>query len=122
MKDLVASSLAPVLDFHDLTGCSQAEKRLTSAHLRDRRDGMTRQVTARHWVLALGPWMDRALGAWFQEDSRSLRLPSGIHLWREALPGCERPWAMLRPGGRVLFVIPRDGGLQVGTTEREVPF
>jgi glycerol-3-phosphate dehydrogenase len=31
-----------------------------------------------------------------------------------------RPWALRLPKGRILFAIPRDGLLQVGTTEREV--
>jgi len=71
-------------------------------------------------VFALGPWTDAALRGWFQEDSRRLRLSAGIHLWLDPVPGCERPWAMRLPKGRILFAIPRDGLLQVGTTEREV--
>ena len=60
------------------------------------------------------------MGQWFGETRKRLRLSSGIHLWFDAVPGCERPWAIRRPKGRILFVIPRDGQLQVGTTEREV--
>ncbi|HWQ07648.1 MAG TPA: hypothetical protein VN436_01015, partial [Holophaga sp.] len=58
--------------------------------------------------------------AWFQEVSHRLRLSAGIHLWLDAVPGCERPWAIRRPKGRIIFAIPRDGRMQVGTTEREV--
>ena len=61
-----------------------------------------------------------AMADWFGETRKRLRLSAGIHLWFDALPGCERPWAIRRPKGRILFVIPRDGLLQVGTTEREV--
>jgi glycerol-3-phosphate dehydrogenase len=60
------------------------------------------------------------MAAWFGETRKRLRLSAGIHLWFDSVPGCERPWAIRRPGGRILFVIPRDGRLQVGTTEREV--
>jgi glycerol-3-phosphate dehydrogenase len=120
VQDLAASSAAELLDFHEVERWSDASGRLGSARLRDRRDGTARTVTARQWVFALGPWTDGALGQWFQEPSHRLRLSSGIHLWLDPIPGCERPWAMLRPGGRILFVIPRDGRLQVGTTEREV--
>ena len=120
VNDLVASSDALVLDFHEVEGWTDRSGRLETATVRDRRDGTRGTVTARQWVFALGPWTDPAMRAWFQEDARRLRLSAGIHLWLDPIPGCERPWAMPRPHGRILFVIPRDGLLQVGTTEREV--
>ena len=120
VSDLFASSAAQLFDFHEVERWSNASGRLVAAALRDRRDGTRRSVTARQWVFALGPWTDAALRGWFQEDSRRLRLSAGIHLWLDPVPGCERPWAMRLPKGRILFAIPRDGLLQVGTTEREV--
>ncbi len=120
VRDLAASSRALILEGHEVEALRDADGRLTSARLRDRRDGAARTLRAERWVFALGPWHDQAMRTWFGEERRRLRLSSGIHLWFEALPGCERPWAVRRPGGRILFVIPRDGRLQVGTTEREV--
>jgi glycerol-3-phosphate dehydrogenase len=119
-KDLAASSEAVRLDFHEPEGFETAEEGLRSARLRDRRDGTLRQLRARRWVFALGPWTDGVMARWFGESRKRLRLSSGIHLWFDAVPGCDRPWAIRRPKGRILFVIPRDGMLQVGTTEREV--
>ena len=119
-KDLAASSDALLLDYHDPEAFEDADGELRALRLRDRRDGACRQLRARRWVSALGPWTDGALAAWFGETRPRLRLSSGIHLWFDAVPGCERPWAVRRPKGRILFVIPRDGLLQVGTTEREV--
>jgi len=119
-KDLAASSAAAVLSFHVPEGFSDVAGQLTSLRLRDRRDGTLRTLKARKWVFALGPWTDGALATWFGEIRKRLRLSSGLHLWFDAVPGCERPWAIRRPKGRILFVIPRDGLLQVGTTEREV--
>lgn len=119
-RDLAASSEAALLDYHDLESWDASTDALRAARLRDRRDGTSRELKARRWVFALGPWTDSAMRAWFQEDSRRLRLSSGIHLWFPPVPGCERPWTIRRAGGRVLFVIPREGRLQVGTTEREV--
>jgi glycerol-3-phosphate dehydrogenase len=119
-KDLAASSQAISLEFHEPEGFDRDASGLRSARLRDRRDGTLRELRARRWVFALGPWTDGAMANWFGETDRRLRLSSGIHLWFEAVPGCQRPWAIRRPGGRILFVIPRDGMLQVGTTEREV--
>jgi glycerol-3-phosphate dehydrogenase len=119
-KDLAASSQATLLDFHDPEGFEDSGGTLTTLRLRDRRDGTIRRLSARRWVLALGPWTDGAMRQWFGETEPRLRLSSGIHLWFDAVPGCERPWAIRRPKGRILFVIPRDGLLQVGTTEREV--
>jgi glycerol-3-phosphate dehydrogenase len=119
-KDLAASSEALLLDFHEPEGFDTDGDGVRSAHLRDRRDGTLRQLRARRWVLALGPWTDGAMGRWFGETRKRLRLSAGIHLWFDPVPGCDRPWAIRRPKGRILFVIPRDGRLQVGTTEREV--
>jgi glycerol-3-phosphate dehydrogenase len=119
-RDLVASSAAALLDFHEPEGFDADARGLQALQLKDRRDGSARRLTARQWVFALGPWTDGAMSRWFDETGRRLRLSAGIHLWFDALPGCERPWAIRRPKGRILFVIPRDGRLQVGTTEREV--
>ncbi len=119
-KDLAASAEAVLLDFHEPEGFEDAGGALKALRLRDRRDGTLRRLSARQWVFALGPWTDGALTHWFGETRQRLRLSSGIHLWFDAVPGCERPWAIRRPKGRILFVIPRDGLLQVGTTEREV--
>ena len=120
VQDFAASSDAQILDFHQVEQWHDAQGLLEAVTVRDRRDGTQRTVKARQWVFALGPWTDTAMGQWFQEDSHRLRLSAGIHLWLDAVPGCDRPWAMRRPKGRILFVIPRDGCLQVGTTEREV--
>ncbi|WP_243383692.1 FAD-dependent oxidoreductase [Geothrix alkalitolerans] len=119
-KDLAASSEALTLDFHEAERFEQDRDGLKLLHLVDRRDGSLRQLAARRWVFALGPWTDGAMARWFGETRKRLRLSAGIHLWFDAVPGCERPWAIRRPKGRILFVIPRDGMLQVGTTEREV--
>jgi glycerol-3-phosphate dehydrogenase len=119
-KDLAASSAAVLLDFHEPEAFEAAGGALRTLRLRDRRDGTLRQLTARQWVFALGPWTDACMARWFGETRKRLRLSSGLHLWFDAVPRCERPWAIRRPKGRILFVIPRDGQLQVGTTEREV--
>lgn len=119
-RDLAASSHAARLDFHEPEGFEDFRGALESLRLRDRRDGTARRLAARQWVFALGPWTDRAMARWFGEARPRLRLSAGIHLWFDGLPGCDRPWAIRRPKGRILFVIPRDGLLQVGTTEREV--
>ncbi|MFA6004001.1 MAG: FAD-dependent oxidoreductase [Elusimicrobiota bacterium] len=119
-KDLAASSQATMLDFHEIVSWEERGGALAAVRIRDRRDGTLRRLEAKRWVFALGPWTDTAMKAWFNEPGPRLRLSSGIHIWFPAVPGCERPWAIRRPGGRILFVIPRDGRLQVGTTEREV--
>lgn len=120
VRDLAASSEAAVLDFHEVGEFEEHRGNLTAVQLKDRRDGAARTLSFRTAVFALGPWHDQAMRAWFGDTLLRLRLSAGIHLWFDAIPGCERPWALRRPGGRILFVIPRDGRLMVGTTEREV--
>jgi glycerol-3-phosphate dehydrogenase len=119
-KDLATSSAAVLLDFHEPERFEDGDGGLKALTMRDRRDGTRRRLAARRWVFALGPWTDGAMSTWFGETRKRLRLSSGIHLWFDGVAGCERPWAIRRPMGRILFVIPRDGLLQVGTTEREV--
>ena len=119
-RDLAASSQALLLDHHEAESFEEGDDGLKAVTMKDRRDGTVRRLVARQWVFALGPWTDGAMADWFGETRKRLRLSAGIHLWFDALPGCERPWAIRRPKGRILFVIPRDGLLQVGTTEREV--
>ena len=123
VRDLAASSGATWLDFHEVEGFDDESGALKAARLRDLRDGSRRTLHAGKWVFALGPWNDPFMKRWFGEERRRLRLSSGIHLWFDApelLKGCEHPWALMRGHGRILFVIPRDGLLQVGTTERAV--
>ncbi|HEU4951516.1 MAG TPA: FAD-dependent oxidoreductase [Holophagaceae bacterium] len=124
VRDLMASSRAAALDFHEVEGFEEGGGGLRAMRLRDRRDGTLRTVAAKRFVFALGPWTDPFLARWFGETRRRLRLSSGIHLWFDPkgtpLERCARPWAMMRSKGRILFVIPRDGLIQVGTTEREV--
>lgn len=118
-QDLAASSKAHILDFHELLSFEDQGGELQSANIQDLRDGQKRSLRARQWVMALGPWTDKTLQTWFKEDSQRLRLSSGIHLWLEGAPGLVRPWTLRRPNSRVLFVIPRDGRLLIGTTERK---
>ena len=119
-RDLAASSRAVPLDFHEPEHFEEGQEGLKALTLTDRRDGTRRRLSARRLVFALGPWTDGAMSTWFGETRKRLRLSSGIHLWFDPVPGCASPWAIRRPGGRILFIIPRDGLLQVGTTEREV--
>ncbi len=124
VRDLAASSIATWLDFHEIEGFEDEPGQLKAAHARDLRNGSKRTINAKQWVFALGPWNDGLMLRWFGDSWKRLRLSSGIHLWFDApellAAGCQRPWAMMRGKGRILFVIPRDGLLQVGTTERAV--
>ena len=123
--DLLASSDALRYDFHTVDRWDIRLNGVVGAHLTDRRDGTKRELIAGKWVYALGPWNDATIQEWFGsvpgfDSCNRLRLSAGIHLWLEAVDGCEVPWTIQRRGGRVIFVIPRDGMLHVGTTEREV--
>jgi glycerol-3-phosphate dehydrogenase len=124
VRDMMASSAATLLDFHEVMGFETEDRALKSVTLRHRLSPDLRVLAAKRFVFALGPWMDGFLEKWFGETRKRLRLSSGIHLWFDPegtpLERCQRPWAMMRSKGRILFVIPRDGLIQVGTTEREV--
>lgn len=127
VRDLAASSDALPYEFHHIARFETAPDTAKNGHstvrtaiLRDRRKGEDRAVTATKWVFALGPWLDEALYEWFGETRKRLTLSTGIHFWFDPIAGCERPMAITYGRNRILFLIPRDEGLQVGTTERAV--
>ncbi len=117
--DLAASSTALLYEHQTVIGWHKRGETLTEATLMGV-DHEFSLVRASKWVFALGPWIDGTLSKWFCEEKKRLRLSAGIHIWFEGIKGCEHPWVVERPNNRVFFIIPRNGCLQVGTTEREV--
>jgi len=111
------------LNYARVTGFEKgADGRLTSARVEDPTSRRQFVVHARAFINATGPWADAVREMATPGILRRMRLSKGVHivLPLEILPGSD---AMLIPkteDGRVLFAIPWQGRLLVGTTDDEV--
>ncbi|MBT3584479.1 MAG: FAD-dependent oxidoreductase [Halobacteriovoraceae bacterium] len=87
--------------------------------LRDEMNAKEWQVIAKDIVFALGPFTDQVLGKIDLFDWKDCLLPSkGSHLWfdKNKLP-IDCPMVLNTKDDRVIFVIPHDNKVLVGTTE-----
>ncbi|MBZ5501811.1 MAG: glycerol-3-phosphate dehydrogenase/oxidase, partial [Acidobacteriia bacterium] len=111
------------LNYARVTGFEKgADGKLRSAQVEDRISHRQFLVDARAFVNATGPWADTVRDMATPGTPRRMRLSKGVHivLPLEILPSRD---AMLIPkteDGRVLFAIPWQGRLLVGTTDDEV--
>ena len=111
------------LNYARVTGFEKgADGKLSSAQVEDRVSHRQFVVPARAFVNAAGPWADAVREMAAPGIPRRMRLSKGVHivLPLEILPGSD---AMLIPkteDGRVLFAVPWQGRLLVGTTDDEI--
>lgn len=97
----------------------RAHKNGHIATLKDQITGEEKEVFARHIVMALGPFSDQVLAKVLPGGWRPRLLPSkGSHLWlkKEAL-NLKGPLLLTPQDGRVIFVMPWEKAILVGTTE-----
>ncbi len=88
---------------------------------RDTRTGQTFQVKAKHVCSTVGPWTDFLGAAFFPDWQRRLRPTKGIHLTfsRSRLP-LELAVVMAADSEkRIVFAIPREEMILIGTTDTE---
>lgn len=88
-------------------------------HLKDQITGDMRTVTCDELVFATGPFTDKLMHQLdFIKWSDKLLPSKGSHLWldHKALP-IEHPVVLTPKDGRVIFVIPQNNKVLVGTTE-----
>jgi glycerol-3-phosphate dehydrogenase len=81
----------------------------------------TRRITSTHTVMALGPFADKFLMGQKNIPWTPKLVPSkGSHIWikKEALD-LKHPMVLNTIDGRIIFVIPRNDAILVGTTEIE---
>lgn len=97
----------------------EIEGDIYKCHLKDGLTGDMRMISTDNLVFATGPFTDQLMKKLDIVNWTPKLLPSkGSHLWlsKESLP-IEHPVVLTPKDGRVIFVIPRNGKVLVGTTE-----
>lgn len=106
----------------EVLGFEREGARVVGARVRDRLDGSESVLRARHTICCAGPFADALRTAIRPGIAPRIRASQGIHVVLEASwwPG-ERGLLVPRtPDGRVLFALPWEGRVLVGTTDTEV--
>ena len=93
---------------------------IATVEARDQLSGRSFPISARFWVNATGPWVDRlrALIPGY-DDTHTIRLTQGTHL---VLPSISRRYALfaaILPGDRVFVMMPWQGYSLLGTTDTD---
>jgi len=111
---------AAIANYVALEAFATERGRLAAAALREVLSGRTIELRARIFVNAAGPWTDDVRRIDQPGAAASVRLTKGCHLLiaRSRIPVREA-LALSAGGGRILFVMPRDGYLLVGTTDTD---
>lgn len=92
--------------------------RVAGVHAEDRLSGETYPIFAKKIVNAAGPWADQVRLKDNSLKDKQLFLTKGVHLVVDHAKLPIRQAAYFdAPGGRMIFVIPRDGKTYVGTTD-----
>jgi len=111
---------ATIANYVGLEGFSKESGRISAAALRDSMGGRTIELRARCFVNAAGPWTDDVRRLEDPGARAIVRLTKGCHLLisRARIPVREA-LALSTAGGQLLFVMPRDGYVLVGTTDTD---
>lgn len=112
------SPSSKALNYHEFLAIeSEADGHIIS--IKNSLNGKSFQVKAKNIVYALGPFTDIVLSKIKKYHWQNILLPSkGSHLWfsRKRLP-LQHPIVMTTKDDRVIFVIPQNDLVLVGTTE-----
>jgi glycerol-3-phosphate dehydrogenase len=111
---------AAVANYASVEEFGAARGRLCSASVRDLVAGAAFELRARTFVNAAGPWVDHIRRMEDPGAPPSVRLSKGVHLVfpRPRLPVREA-LVLGDDGGRIVFVMPHDRYVLVGTTDTE---
>ena len=122
LAQAAAEQGACVLNHLAVTGFQKdAQGKLQSAQLQDQLSGEQHQVSARFFLNCTGPSADKIRLAANPELSPRIRPSKGVHavLPAEVLLSEHAMLIPKTPDGRVVFVIPYEGAVLLGTTDTE---
>ncbi|EAF2257503.1 glycerol-3-phosphate dehydrogenase/oxidase [Listeria monocytogenes] len=93
-------------------------KQVVGATVTDRLSGKAYDIKGHRVINAAGPWVDKVRKLDYATNNKHLRLTKGIHLVidKQKFP-MEQAVYFDTPDGRMVFAIPRDKKVYVGTTD-----
>lgn len=116
--DGLKNSKCEALNYHELIKIRYQEEN-TILTIKNLLQNSIIEICARHLVFAVGPYTDLLLKKFPEYNWNDVLLPSkGSHLWinKSALP-IESPLVITTDDNRVIFVVPQNEKILVGTTE-----
>jgi glycerol-3-phosphate dehydrogenase len=111
---------AAVANYTAVESFGMDDAKIASARVRDLLGGVTCEVRARKFLNAAGPWVDEIRRMDDPSSQPCVRLTKGVHLVfpRTVLPVRES-LVLADERGRVVFVMPHDRYVLVGTTDTD---
>jgi len=111
---------AAIANYAALEGFTAEHGRLAAAAIRDVPSGRGIELRARTFVNAAGPWSDEIRRLDDPSASAIVRLTKGCHLLiARSRIAVREAMALSTADGRIMFVMPRDGYVLVGTTDTD---
>jgi glycerol-3-phosphate dehydrogenase len=111
---------AAIVNHVAIEGFSRTGARITAAAARDSIGGTAIELRARRFVNATGPWLDDVRRMDEPGAVAGVRLTKGVHL---VVSGVRLPvrdsLVLSDAAGRIVFVMPRDGWVTIGTTDTD---
>ena len=120
--DAVQNSNAIAASYIDANAITKLENGLYKCILKDDLCGITKEITCENLVIATGPFTDKFMRNLDFVKWNDVLLPSkGSHIWVDRKDFDLKSPVLLTPNdGRVIFVIPHDNRVLIGTTEEKV--
>jgi glycerol-3-phosphate dehydrogenase len=96
-----------------------SDEKVEGAHVTDERSGVRFSIKAKKTINAAGPWVDELRKADKSLKGKRLHLTKGIHLVvpKDRLPVKQAVYFDVPTDGRMVFAIPRDRVVYIGTTD-----
>ena len=111
---------ADVVNYAEVEDFVMIDGRVRGVMWKDRLSGETHRISARHVINAAGPWVDQLREIDKSLEGKTLRPTKGVHIVvaRERFPINHTLYFDV-PDGRMIFAIPRDRAVYIGTTDTD---
>jgi glycerol-3-phosphate dehydrogenase len=111
---------AAVANYAGVEGFVKSGGKIAAAGVRDLICGGTCELRAKHFLNASGPWVDAIRRLDDSSSSPCVRLTKGAHLvFARTLLPVRESLVLADEGGRIVFVMPHDRYVLVGTTDTD---
>lgn len=116
----VIANYAEIRSFSLKTRNATGKPQVVTAEMQDHRTGKSYEVSARFWVNATGPWVDRIRALMPGYDgSKTVRLTKGTHIVIPPVAGEFALFAAVLPGKRIFVMAPWHDHALLGTTDTD---